>query len=100
VEAVTLLPHENVPLETPQLPLEVVIVKLLAVPENVYVASVWVDHGPADKRPPTVEPELTPVMVPLVGKLPAAPVVVVVAVVVVLVVVPVAVVTADPVFVG
>jgi len=50
-------PQENVPLLTPQFPLEDVIVKLELVPLIVNVASVCVDHVPAERRPPTVDPD-------------------------------------------
>jgi hypothetical protein len=40
VDAVTPLPQDNAPPDTPQLPFEVVIVKLLAEPENEYDARV------------------------------------------------------------
>lgn len=40
VEAITPLPQEKTPDETPQLPFTEVIVKLDVVPDNVYVASV------------------------------------------------------------
>lgn len=53
----TPLPQENVPPLTPQSPLDDERVKLLEVPLKVYVASVCVDQVPADKRPPTVEPD-------------------------------------------
>ena len=54
VDELTPLPHASLPSETPQLPLDVVIVKLLADPEKWYVASVCVDHVPADRSPPVV----------------------------------------------
>lgn len=55
VDAVeTLLPHTSAPLDTAQLPLDVVIVKLDALPEIVYVAGVWVDQVPAVSSPPVV----------------------------------------------
>lgn len=66
VVAVTPLPQDKAPPETPQFPLEVVILKLLPVPVNVYVASVCVDQVPALKRPPV---ELA-WMVPLAGSVP------------------------------
>jgi hypothetical protein len=47
-------------------------VKLLLVPEIVNVASVWVDHVPADRRPPTAEPDRRALMVAFVGKLAGA----------------------------
>ena len=40
MDELTPLPHVSFPLETPQLPLDVDIVKLLAEPEKWYVASV------------------------------------------------------------
>ncbi|KAI0334404.1 hypothetical protein GY45DRAFT_1318415 [Cubamyces sp. BRFM 1775] len=40
VDELTPLPHVSFPPETPQLPLDVFIVKLLADPEKWYVASV------------------------------------------------------------
>lgn len=61
----TPLPQEKTPDETPQLPFEEVIVKLDVVPDKVYVASVWVDHVPAESSPPAV----LEVMVALVGTL-------------------------------
>ena len=66
VDAVTPLPHVSWPLETPQEPLEVFIVKLLAVPVKVYVASVCVDQVPPVSRPPVV----LAVIVPLEGRVP------------------------------
>lgn len=54
VEAATPLPQVSDPLETPQLPLEVDIVKLEALPEMVYVAAVCVDHVPAVSKLPVV----------------------------------------------
>lgn len=62
VVADTPLPHVSVPPETPQLPLEVVIVKLLVVPEKWYVASVCVDHVPPVRRPPVVLAWIVPVL--------------------------------------
>jgi hypothetical protein len=32
-------------------------VKLCGVPDSVYVAKVWVDQVPEERRPPTVEPD-------------------------------------------
>lgn len=49
--------------------------KLLLVPEIVNVASVWVDQVPADRRPPTGEPDRRTLMVAFVGKLAGAVVV-------------------------
>ena len=46
--------------------------KLLVVPEMVNVASVWVDQVPADRRPPTAEPDRRALMVAFVGKLAGA----------------------------
>ena len=66
VDAVTPLPHVSWPLETPQEPLEVFIVKLLAVPVKVYVASVCTDQVPPVSRPPVV----LALIVPLEGRLP------------------------------
>ena len=57
VEDETPLTQLNCPLETPQLPFDDFNVKLLTVPDKVYVASVWVDQVPADRRPPVEEPE-------------------------------------------
>jgi hypothetical protein len=71
---VTPLPHEKVVPLTPQLPLEEVMVKLEVVPERVYVASVWVDQVPAERSPPTVEPELMAWIVALDGSVPGVPV--------------------------
>ena len=48
------------------------MVKLLLVPEIVNVASVWVDQVPADRRPPTAEPDRRALMVAFVGKLAGA----------------------------
>lgn len=48
----TLLPQVSVPPETAHLPLDVDIVKPEVEPDSVYVASVCVDHVPADNRPP------------------------------------------------
>ena len=56
-EDVTPLPQLNFPLDTPQGPLDVDIVKLDAEPESLYVAGVWVDQVPALRRPP-VEPTM------------------------------------------
>ena len=66
MDALTPLPQVSCPPETPQLPLEVDIVKLLAEPEKVYVASVWTDHVPLVSSPPVVLAWI----VPLLGKLP------------------------------
>ena len=66
MDELTPLPHVSFPLETPQLPLDVVIVKLLAEPEKWYVASVWVDHVPAVSSPPVVLAWI----VPAEGRLP------------------------------
>ena len=62
----TPLPHVSAPLETPHEPLDVDIVKLLVVPENVYVASVWTDHVPLVSSPPVV----LETIVPLEGSVP------------------------------
>ena len=68
----TPLPQASLPPLTPQLPFEEVMVKLLLVPEIVNVASVWVDQVPADRRPPTAEPDRRALMVAFVGKLAGA----------------------------
>jgi hypothetical protein len=68
VEALTPLPHENFPLETPQLPFEDFKVKLEPDPESVYVAKVCVDQVPAERRPPVV----LALIMALVGRLPGA----------------------------
>jgi hypothetical protein len=83
--AVIPLPQVRAPLEMAQLPLEVDIVKLLVVPEKLTVASVCVDHVPAVRSPPVVEPLTRAFTAPLVGRLPEAPVVVGVTVVIVVV---------------
>lgn len=71
VVEVTLLPHANVPLLTPQLPFDEVMVKLELVPEMVYVANVCVDQVPAERRPPTVEPDCNATIVAFAGREPA-----------------------------
>jgi hypothetical protein len=54
VEALTPLPHENFPADTPQLPFDDVRVKLELDPDRVYVANVCVDQVPAESRPPVM----------------------------------------------
>jgi len=71
VEAVTPLPHENLPLETPQFPFDDFKVKLELDPDSVYVARVCVDQVPAERSPPVV----LDLIMALVGILPGAPVV-------------------------
>ena len=67
----TLLPQLNAPLETPQFPFDDFIVKLLVLPDRVYVASVCVDQVPADNRPPVDPPDSRcAVIVALAGRLP------------------------------
>jgi len=66
----TPLPHWNLPPLTPQLPLDDVMVKLLADPENVKVAKVCVDHVPRERSPPSTDPEWMAWIVPFVGKDP------------------------------
>lgn len=84
----TPLPQEKVPPETPQFPLEEVMVKLELVPEMVYVARVCVDQVPSERSPPTSEPgDCRALIVALVGKLGGVPVGVEVGVVVPVVVV-------------
>lgn len=73
----TLFPHANVPLLTPQLPLDEVMVKLEVVPESVYLARVCVDQTPEDSNPPMELPDSKAWIVALVGRVPGAPVVVV-----------------------
>ena len=49
------------------------MVKLLAVPENLYVARVWTDQVPAVRRPPVVLAWIVPRVgrpEPPVGELP------------------------------
>ena len=70
MDALTPLPQVSCPPETPQLPFEVDIVKLLAEPEKVYVASVCTDHVPPVRRPPVVLASI----VPLEGSEPEPPV--------------------------
>lgn len=71
VDALTPLPHESEPSlpSTPQSPLDVLIVKLLALPEKWYVASVCVDHVPRERRPPE-----DAWIVPELGRFPGVPV--------------------------
>lgn len=54
---VTPVPHVNEPPLRPQLPLEEIMVKLELDPEILKVARVCVDHVPAERRPPTAEPD-------------------------------------------
>lgn len=65
----TPLPQEKVPAETPQFPLEEVMVKLELVPEMVYVARVCVDQVPSERSPPTSElDDCRALIVAFVGK--------------------------------
>jgi hypothetical protein len=50
-------PHASSPPETPQLPLDDVIVKLDADPLRVIVPGVWTDQVPKESKPPRVLPE-------------------------------------------
>lgn len=68
----TPLPHVKAPPLTPQLPLEDVMVKLLPVPESVNVASVCVDHVPAESRPPIDDPPTVAWIVARDGIVPGA----------------------------
>lgn len=66
VDELTPLPHENLPLETPQFPFDDFNVKLELVPDSVYVARVCVDQVPAERRPPVV----LALIMAFVGRLP------------------------------
>ena len=68
--AVVPLAHVRAPLEMAQMPLEVDLVKLLVVPEELKLTSVWVDHFPAVRSPLVAEPLTRAFTVPLVGRLP------------------------------
>jgi hypothetical protein len=48
----TPVPHGNVPAPILQLPLDEIRVKLVEIPVSVYVANVWVDQVPRERRPP------------------------------------------------
>lgn len=51
------LPQLNWLFETPQFPFDDFIVKLVILPERVYIARVCVDHVPADNKPPVKPPD-------------------------------------------